>query len=142
MPALAVTIADAVVARLNAGGYSLPLSATRSYRPISDLRDLAELRVTVWPRLAKAQTPATRGGAKQRDFEIDIGFQQRVAETTTAIDALVALVEEVGDSFAGQLIADTAMVIEEETAPIADPDHLHERKVFTSVLTLTFRAVR
>ena len=59
---LIIDIADAVVARLNAGQFSRPLEAVRRYRPVFDLQELQTLRVSVVPKSVSIATAARDSG--------------------------------------------------------------------------------
>ncbi len=89
-------IADAVVASLNAGSFSLPFTAERRYQPVFELSQLQELRVSVVPKSLTAAV-ATRSDAFF-DCAIDIGIQRKVnADDAPMLDGLMHLVEEVAD---------------------------------------------
>jgi len=72
-----LTIADAVVARLNDGSINLPLSAERRYQPAFDLADLAALKVSVVPRSMTISNATRTDG--YFDCAIDIGVQKKIA---------------------------------------------------------------
>lgn len=148
--ALIVQIADLVVAGLNAAEFSMEFTAVRHWRPIWDLPALATLRVSVVPR-AKERTRATRRD-DQRDLIVQVGVQQKLTgrgsqpgeEVDVAeVDALVALVEELEEACADMGFDDpSARCVTVACEPVADPDELHEKRTFTSVVTMTFRMWR
>jgi hypothetical protein len=138
-------IADAVVAELNtaaptliAGGFV----AERHYRPVMDLRELAELKVTVVPR-GVTITPANRAG-NQSDVQIDVAVQKKVDDAdSAALDELMVLVERIGDLFSHRRLAGaSATWAKTENKPIYSAEHLEQYRTFTSVVTLTFRMSR
>ena len=137
-----IQIADAVVAQLNAATFSQPLTATRAYVPSFQLPEMKELRVTVVPR-ALSSEPLDRSRDEFR-YEIDVAVQQKVEPTPAAIDPLMTLAEEIGDRFRSQRLASFpgARCIEVKNAPVFSPEHLDERRLFTTVLTLVFRVDR
>jgi hypothetical protein len=141
--AMILSIADAVVAELNGTSFSLPFMATRAYIPRFDLADMATLRVTVVPKGVEI----TRGsrGKDQHDYRVDIGVQQKFAdEDADALDPLMGLVEQIADHFRG-LVLETdpeAACVEVENGPVYAQEHMREGRLFTSILTLTFRAWR
>jgi hypothetical protein len=141
--AVITDIADAVVAELNAGTFSMPLEAKRHYRPIFDLAQMQDLHVTVVPKgLAIERLDRSRN---QHDVAIDIAVQRKCQAADNAeLDPLMALVEEIADFFRLRRLAacPEAVWIRTENAPIYAPEHLDELRQFTSVLTLTFRVVR
>ena len=141
--AMILTIADAVVAELNGHTFSLPFTATRTYVPRFDLADMATLRVTVVPKGLEI-TSGSRG-KDQHDYRVDVGVQQKFSEGDAAeLDPLMGLVEEIADHFRN-LVLDTdpeAACVKVENGPIYAQEHMREGRLFTSVLTLTFRTWR
>jgi hypothetical protein len=138
-----IDIADAVVASLNAGSFSIPFTAQRQYRPVLDLPQLQALHVTVVPRDV---TIASAGRDRnQHDCRIDIAVQKKIDQERPAeIDPLMALVEQIADHFRlrrPEGFAE-AVWVRTENVPIYSVEHLEQHRVFTSVLTLTFRVLR
>lgn len=136
-------ITEAVVDHLNAGAFSLPFTAERRYQPVFELSQLQELRVSVVPKSLKA-TAATRANAFF-DCAIDIGIQQKVnADDAETLDGLMRLVEEIGDHLRFHKLDafPNAAWLAIENDPIFAPEHLEKERVFTSVLTVTYRVLR
>jgi len=133
-------IADAVVAALNDHTFSQALTAARAYRPVFELQDMKDLRVTVVPKAVEL-TIAGRGLA-QSDVQIDIGVQKKLTDTDDAeIDALMDLVQEIADFLRATGRFGDAAWIKTDNAPIYSQEHLGELRQFTSVLTLTLRVM-
>ena len=134
-------IADAVTAGLNAGPFDPALGAERRYQPAFELPELADLKVSVVPKSVTI-TNATRESG-YFDCAIDIGIQKKIADDTE-VDALVNLVEQIADhlrqtrldSFPGAAFVSIA------NEPVFAPEHLDTQRVFTSVLTVTYRVRR
>lgn len=142
-------IADAVVARLSAGTFSMPFTAVRRYQPVFDLEDLATLRVSVVPR-SLAIVGASRQ-TSQFDAQIDIGVQKRLspapgnpASDEAEIDALLALVEEIADWLRFTRLPTTpeAVWVGVAQEPVVAGEHLEQHRQFTSILTVTYRVLR
>lgn len=141
---IVIEVADAVVRALNAGQFSEQFTAERTYNPERKLSQYKTLRVTVVPK-GRVTAAADRSGYQQ-DIAIDIGIQKR-AETDAEADTMMGLVDEVFAALNGRVLTDTegfrlAVWVETGNEPIFVPDHLREDRVFTSVLTLTYRVVR
>ncbi len=137
-------VADAVVATLNAGDFSEPFEARRCYLPLLELPALKDLHVSVVPR---GVTVANIGrGVNQHEVQVDVAVQKRVGEEATEeLDALMGLVEEIADEFSRtpRLASYPGAVrTNVENTPIYAQEHLAEMRLFTSVLTLTFRVAR
>ncbi len=142
MTATIVAIADAVTAELSAHGFSQPLVAARHYLPTFELATMTDLHVTVVPR-----SISSKSLDRQRDsydYEIDVAVQQKVDPTLVNLDALVLLVEEIADHFRHEPLAGlpAARCVGVQNTPVYAAEHLQELRVFTSVLTLTFRMWR
>lgn len=141
MPATIIAIADAIVAQLNATGFSQPLTAERHYLPRFELPEMTTLRVSVVPRSVVSK--AFDRNRHAFDYRIDVAVQKRINPTEN-LDAFMALVEEIADHFRTRLLAGfpQARCVEVENSPIYAPEHLEQFHQFTSVLTLTYRVWR
>ncbi len=141
--AVIADIADAIVAELNAGGFSQPIEASRCYLPKFDLAEMKDLHVTVVPK-GVAITAGTRN-QNQHDYEIDIAVQKKLtAMDNGEIDTLVGLVDEIADHFRMKRFDNlrAAVWVKTQHEPIYAQEHLDQMRQFTSVLTLTFRVMR
>ena len=137
-----VKIAAAVASELNGTSFAMPFTAMRAYRPVFSLPELETLRVTVMPREYKG-TPQTRG-KDQYDYQIDVAVQKKIdLDTVKEGDALMALVEEIQTHFRGGRLAayEGAAWVKAANDPAYVPEHIDQRKVFTSVATLTYRVL-
>lgn len=144
--ALIPDIADAIVAALNGHTFSQPFTAQRAYRPVFDLADMTDLRVTVVPR--GVELSVSGRGLAQSDVQIDIGVQKKLASGDNAeIDAQMELVQEIGEfvratgRFGLPAGAGEAVWVKTDNTPIYSQEHLGELRLFTSVLTLTLRVM-
>ena len=141
MAAKIVTLAAAIVSQLNAE-FAGTFTATRAYRPVAKLEDLATLAVTVVPK-SMAFDVLSRN-FEQVDHSVDIGVQQRVASVAD-IDTKTNLVEQIAESFRrGVLTGDNTKfhVVAVEVTPVVAVEHLDELNVFSSVVTVTAREAR
>lgn len=136
-----IAIADAVVAHLNAGTFSQPVSAQRVYQPAFTLEELKDLRVSVVPR-ATGITTASRDSST---FEcaVDVGIQKKIGEENE-IDGLLDLVEELADHLRLKRLpgAPDAAWVGIAHDPIVSTEALNEHRTFTSVLAVTYRVRR
>jgi hypothetical protein len=137
-----IQIADAVVAQLNAATFSQPLTAARHYAPSFKLPDMKTLHVSVVPRgISSTSLDRSRDTFS---YEIDVAVQKKTDGEQPTLDALMTLVEEIGDHFRVGPLASFpgARCLDVKNSPVFSPEHLDEFRQFTSVLTLTFRVVR
>ena len=138
-----VELADAIVTSLNGDTFSVPLSAVRGYRPAVELKDLEALQVTVVPK-ALTISAATRSSS-YFDGVIDVAVQQKVdADKLADLDALMGLVQGIADHLRNRRLEGlpAAVCTTVENDPVFAPEHLEQHRVFTSLLTVTYRVQR
>lgn len=154
MNAVVIDLAEAVKAALNAasdaGTFTPRFAAQRAYVPIHDAETLDGIEVSVVARSIRLTMLAR--GSDQFDYMVDIGIQQRIGagsmtplEILEATDPLMLLVQGIADLFRGKPIAVGTGVLTCFAAtnePIYLPEHLDQFRVFTSVVSLTFRHAR
>lgn len=137
-------LADAVAEHINAGTYAQPVSAVRTYQPAFTLEELGELRVSVVPRT----TTVTAASRESSTYEhvLDVGVQKKLPaeDDQAAIDELLELTEAIGDRLrhtrlAGFPEAAWAGLAHE---PVVSSESLEQHRVFTSVLSVTYRVRR
>jgi hypothetical protein len=138
-----VAVADAVVESLNSALFSQVFTAARYYQPVFDLPEMMDLHVSVVPK--GVEVLASSRNQNQHDYAIDIGVQQKVADDSEA-DALMTLAEEIADHFRLGRVQVTGVgsvpVFKVATEPVFAPEHLTEKRLLTSIITLTFRVLR
>ena len=139
---LITQVADAVISELNGATFTPSFTAERSYLPRSELTELKALKVTVVPN-GLSVTTASRGQVQQ-DVAIDVAVQQKLTgEDNSSLDPLLALAEEIAARFQGKRLISfpAAIWVKTEFKTIYAPDHIDQLRVFTSVITLTFRVI-
>jgi hypothetical protein len=144
MMKMLIDLADAVTLQLNQSW--IVTNAKRQVLPIHDLSQLRELTVSVVPRGVQIQSITRK--LSQYDCQVDIGIQQKLTVTQDQIDPAVkelsGLVQQMAEYLQRQPLTDMpyAIWIKVENVPIYDPEHLANQRVFTSVLTLTYRITK
>ena len=141
--ALVIDIADAVAAELDGGSFSEEFTPERRVLPDFELADLAGLKVTVVPK--GMEIAGASRSLSQHDVQIDVGVQKKIgSDLDTEVAALCGLVEEIAAFLKGHRLAGLAGVAWVRTAnePVYSPEHLAEKRLFTSVLTITYRAMK
>ncbi|HUS47876.1 MAG TPA: hypothetical protein VM098_07145 [Phycisphaerae bacterium] len=138
-------IADAVVTELAGappGTFALPFTPQRRVLPQFELSELKDLKVTVVPRSVE-NSPAARG-LTLKDVQIDIGIQKRLGkDVDSEIVPLLTLVEQI-DGWLRQRplqAAGNAPWLKSANDPLYASEHLAEDRVFTSVLTVSYRVM-
>lgn len=137
-------IADAVAAHVNAGTFSQPVNAVRMYQPAFTLEDLADLRVSVVPRTVGIA--AASRDSSTFECVVDVGVQKKLpAEGEQGeIDALLDLVEEITDHLRLKRLPDAPEAAWTGIAhePVVSSESLEQHRLFTSVLSVTYRIRR
>lgn len=139
--ATVIDLADAVVTLLAAGSFSQAFTPVRRVLPDFNLPELATLRVTVVPKAVEI-TAATRS-THQYDLQVDIGIQKKLGSDLDAeVAALVTLVDEIEAYLQSKALSGAAWATWMRTVndPVYVMEHLKEKRAFTSVLTVTYRA--
>jgi hypothetical protein len=137
-------LADAVAEHINAGTYAQPVSAVRTYQPAFTLEDLGELRVSVVPRT----TTVSAASRESSTYEhvLDVGVQKKLPaeDNQAAIDELLELTEAIGDRLRHTRLADFPEAAWAGLAhePVVSSESLEQHRVFTSVLSVTYRVRR
>jgi len=141
--ALAIDIADAVVAELASGAFSQSITPVRRVLPEYELADLKDLRVTVVPAAVEI-TGASRT-LSQHDVRIDIGIQKKLGKALdTEVAQLAGLVDEIAEFLKRRPLqaAPHAVWVKTANEPIYAADHLAQQRTFTSVLSITYRVLK
>ena len=140
---LATDIAAAVVAELAAapaGTFPEGFEAVLRVLPEFGLADLAQLRVSVVPRSVRI-TAASRSES-WREISLDIGIQRKLgADLAAEVAALGELADRIVQYLERRPLSQAPQARWTSAAqePLYAPVHLAEERVFTSVLTLTYR---
>jgi hypothetical protein len=139
-----VEIADAVVAALQAGTYSQPIAPARKYLANYEIKDLEPtVVVTVIPRNS-VSSPASRTTC-QYDHTLDLAVQKKISGDDEDLDDLMGLVDEIERSLRLQTVTTASDKKAKWTATASeaayDLKHLEEKRVFTSVMSLTYRVI-
>ena len=144
MAAVLIEIADAVVTALTASTFSQPISVARKYFANYEIKDLEPTAiVTAIPRNT-VSSPASRTTC-QYDHTIDLAVQKKISGSDEDLDALIGLVDEIEKSLRLRTITtgsnQAAKWIGTTSDAAYDLKHLEEKRVFTTVLSLTYRVV-
>lgn len=143
---LTIDIADVVTHELNTAPdetFLKEFTATRTVMPEYSLADLSELKVAVVPKAIDI-SGATRS-VSQHDVSVDIGIQQKVSgDLEQCVCELSDLVQQTAEYLQKRPLANAnyAVWVRTQNDPVYSPEHLFTKRVFTSVLTLTYRALK
>jgi hypothetical protein len=148
-------VAEAIKARLNAAPgatFVQAFTAQRKYLPASDLEDLDGLTVTV---VATRDDPSQLDRLKlQHEVEVQIGVQKRLSPDidpeseagNDELDAHVEVVEQIADYLSKNsepgkpnITYGSARWTKTSIPMLADPEHLADRRVMTSLIILTLK---
>ncbi len=140
-----IELADAVAHEINSapeGWFGAPLAAARQVLPAHRLEDLADLRVTVVPK--SVESSGSSRALTRLDWRIDVGVQKKLGrDIESEVDGLCALVERLGSFLRRRPLERMPLAAwtDLQNDPVYAPEHLAEHRVFTSVVTLTYRAL-
>lgn len=141
-------ITEAVKDSLNApdpGEFSVSFTAARKYLPTTSPDSIQSLAVTVAMKSDEAERSSRTD--TMHTVAVDVGIQKRLTGTANPeaeaandeIDALAQLAEEVAAHFdRGALATTGARFMQMRRSIVYFPDHM-QQKVFTAVVTFTFR---
>ena len=132
-------IANAIAAELNTE-YAGEFTAVVTAAPLADLKTLRDLRVSVVPK-AVQPVQSTRTSVSH-DMSVDIGIQKKAGDDLEAdCVTMAALAQEILDFLWDRRLATApaARFITAANEPIFAPEHLQQFRVFTSVITVTYR---
>ncbi len=114
------------------------------HQPAFTLEDLKDLRVSVVPRTVGIS--AASRDSSIVECVIDVGVQQKLppANEEAEIDALLDLVEEIADRLRLTRLpgAPEAAWVGIAHEPVVSSESLEQHRVFTSVLSVTYRVRR
>lgn len=142
-----VSLTSALKTSIDGGSFSQAFTNQRIYLPQFDVEELADsIRVSIVPN-SSASLISNRNGKAVESHIIQIAVQKKVANDVAEIDDLMLLVQELYDHLRQNdltVIIDqgTATLVDCEVDPIFIPDHLKAYRVFTSVITATYKIGR
>lgn len=107
--------------------------------PNFDVKTINDLEISVWPQDRRSEV-MTRDTAKS-DYDIAIGVVQRIQpndDEDLLSDELLALVENIGDKFLGDIldIGGNVEVVGFEHLPLYDRAYLETHRIFGAGITL------
>jgi hypothetical protein len=126
-----VKLAEAVASRISAPG-----DAEVMYAPELDLKGMKGLRIVVVPA-GLVMKPLARGSTEDT-LTVQVGVLRKCTEDD--VPDLVNTVVTIGRSFLDAAL-EGATCTDVKYAPLYDAAHLRERRQFTGVVELTFKAV-
>lgn len=137
-------LAEAVADQLRQSHLAAPgTRIERLYVPMQRLEGLTGTVISVVPR--RNETERFSRGTWHHKPEVDVAVQQRMAITeddpVDAVDPLMQLMDAIEDLFIGKALTlrPQATCVGVTHTAIYAPEHLQQMRVFTGVLTLTYR---
>lgn len=140
---LAIDIADEIVTELSSGSFSEPLVVSRRVLPEYELAELKPLTVTVVPK--SVQIANITRQSSSFEVAIDIGIQQKIGKDTEAeVGRLSGVVTEIVMFLNRRKLPDmpTAIFVSIANEPVYAPEHLSEKRLFTSILTVHYKVIQ
>ena len=139
MPDLLHRLAEAVATHLNEAELSPGYTAAVRYMPSFELRELAELQVSVTPRAIVREVDTRHSDRMEAAVDIAV-MQQCGPEDMTRLAELMGLTADLQDHVNRRVIAEVGAVwIRSERDPVFSAEALAEQRVFLAVLTVIYR---
>jgi len=140
---LPLYIADGIVAELAGNSFSEPLVIARRVLPEYEIAELKALTVTVVPKSVQI-TNITR---QSSSFEVavDVGIQQKIGKDTDAeVARLSGVVSEIVMFMNRRKLTGfpAAVFVSIANEPVYAPEHLSEKRLFTSILTVHYKVIQ
>jgi len=132
------SLADNIVATLNAGSYSMTLTAERKIRVRADLSVIQDLVVWVVPR-SVTQEVNTRV-SDMATYTVQIAVM-KAAVTDEEIDGLMDLVEELASEIS-RVNYDGFRYSAQSNDPIYEPNRIDDEAVFMSIIEVEYKGLR
>ncbi len=124
---------------LNAGQFSKEFTAAARALPEYDLAQLKNLAVSVVPKSAEIIN-LTRA-VTSLEIEVDIAVQKKVSKDLDGdVEELLKLVSELV-KFVNRKDLENAKFKKVANEPIYSSEHLNEKRLFTSLITVTYSKV-
>lgn len=146
MPAVEVSIANALVTELNSGSWTQSFTAVRSWVPIRKDGDLSTLRVAVVPLTLTVEQIARQKESREYGFAIVLQKQCDLdIDTTTVADAMAVLTEELHNFFSDdhQLTGLTGYRVRDAVRPeIFSPDLMNNHAIWFAEIDLVIGSFR
>jgi hypothetical protein len=140
-------LTSALADRLSAATYTdayPSISAVKAYLPYYDNEQMGSLHVSVVPQTV--QVSLKNRGAEQHDYSLLIVLSKRTDGSTEQVDDLLALVEKITDHLRSDSLPASADWPSEaewvgvELDPVWSQEHLQERRIFFTAITVQYRA--
>ncbi|HBG28589.1 MAG: hypothetical protein A2Y10_08580 [Planctomycetes bacterium GWF2_41_51] len=139
---MVLQLAEKIVNTLNDSEFALAFTAVKTLFPFYELKDLANLKVTVVPKSVNITT-ASRNSS-EFDYQVDIAIQKAVKRPDdTEITVLTELALAIAKSFRNKVYQDIgAVCFKQSIDPLYFVEHIQPPSVFTSVVTLNFKVIQ
>mgnify|MGYP000070742956 CR=1 FL=1 len=138
-----IEVAEAVKTEIESQEYSQNVAVRRAYKPVYELADRETIQVTVIP--AGVEISRVARGGDQYDVHIEVGIQKKFTNgDNDELDPLMTLVEEITDLFRRKRFFGSPVGVSMgvDNPHVFAPEHIDKKRMFTSVLSLTFRLIR
>lgn len=136
---IATKIAEAVVYELASHAFSHEFNPVMLVLPAFEPSELEVLRVTVVPRTIEIDR-VTRGSSRYT-VGIDIGIQKRISGTPEdTVKSMGDLADEIADFLKAADLSQFPEAAWQSCSndPLYVPEHLSQKRVFTSILSLKY----
>jgi len=140
MSSVPVSLADAVTEHLNATNYGMEFYAERVYLPEYSPPENVDIAVNVAPREMTAEIVG-RGTRMRREYPVQIGLMCKYGDVDLCdrlMEVAEAISEDVKDFVVANSDVERARPVAMEWNPAYAPQQMRERKLFVSVIEVTY----
>lgn len=137
MASKAEDLVDAVVARLAAGTYAVPVTVSKVLAPVYDRSDLSGVKVDVFSG-GRTWEKQNRGSVWLNGYVIGVVIRKPSGRTNTDIGQLLLLTEQLFDQLKDQAFSGVVLQEGEQDEPFKMESLLDEGKGFVE-LRLTYK---
>ncbi|MFI4912437.1 MAG: hypothetical protein ACIAQZ_12290 [Sedimentisphaeraceae bacterium JB056] len=136
----ALQLSKQLAESLSGSNFSQPFNASAKVLPEYELSALKNLTVTIVPKSVEIIN-LTRA-ASNFQIEIDVAVQKKITtKIDTDVESLLTLVSEIVD-FVNRRNIGEARFIKVSNDPIYSTEHLNEKRLFTSLITVTYLTMK
>ncbi|MDR1491460.1 MAG: hypothetical protein LBT05_01870 [Planctomycetaceae bacterium] len=136
---IATDVTNAIVAQLKQQTFSQPFEPVMFVLPSFEPSELQTLRVSIVPRTLEIE-PITRNSSKYT-VGVDVGIQRRINETPEeTVASLGSLVDEIAEYLRATPLKQfpAAQWNNASIDPLYVPEHLQQKRIFTSILNVKY----
>lgn len=140
---IAIDVADAVIASLNAGSFTPAVTAERTYTPERDLEELADMAVFVIPGAMTIEKETRTLNAYTIRIDVVI-LKKNISDSNAVLDEYMDLTMEIMEHFDRKDLTAGALAVKwmnVENELMYDPARLQNERLFLARVSFSYLVV-